>query len=224
MLPASFPGRSQGFDVEDVLTPAPAGHGYPPGQPQGGLHGFPPPAQQAYALPHPAPSYPYAVPADPLPLVLNQPQTIDFQGSVNALPDKKSGPPGWLTAAALMVSLVGGAVLAHRFVGKQAEALVMAAPAARVAPKPQAARPEPEEAPSDEPAPSKPAPRPEAELDAPAAPLAEPEVLAGAAGVPKGPAAATAKSSAKAASSKAKRGGKVAKRAAAKPQKHRGKR
>lgn len=223
MLPTPLPARPQGFDIEDVLTPAPAGHGYPPGQPRGGSRGFPPPGQQGYAPPPPEPSYPYAVPADP-PLVLNQPQTINFQGSVNALPDRKSGPPGWLTAAALMVSLVGGAVLAHRFVGKQAEALVMAAPTGRVVPTAQEARPEPEEAPSDVPAPSKPAPRPEAELDAPAAPLGEPEALAGAAGAAKGPAVATARSSAKVSSGKAKRGAKVAKRAAAKPQKHRGKR
>lgn len=84
------PAQPATFDVEDTMTPLPA-----PFRPQ-------PPTAYPMAPPVGAP-------------VLNQPQTIDFSGSVPALlPEKKSGPPGWLAGTLIVASLIGGGVLAHR--------------------------------------------------------------------------------------------------------------
>lgn len=163
------------------------------------------------------------------PLVLNQPQTIDFRGAVSAmLPDKKSGPPAWIAAILVMGSLVGGAVLAHRFVDGEAAALGAPPPAAhrksKAAEMPSTgAEPVAPSAPAaEQEGPSKLAPRPTTELDAETVPLAEePEPAKTSSGGGKG---AGSSPSAKAGKGgKAAKHGKPGKRAKKPVQKRRGK-
>jgi hypothetical protein len=77
--------------------------------------------------PRAMPPAPYPAPSFDPPLVLNQPQTMDFRDAVTALLPEKSGPPGWLVMVALVASLVGGAALAHRVTRGQV-AVALAAP------------------------------------------------------------------------------------------------
>jgi hypothetical protein len=54
---------------------------------------------------------------------------MDFSGAVTAfLPEKKSGPAGWLAVMLILVAMVGGAVLAHRFTRSQVAAALEAEP------------------------------------------------------------------------------------------------
>ncbi|MES1172446.1 MAG: protein kinase [Bacteroidota bacterium] len=102
------------FDIEDALTPAPMSAM----QPARG------PAFGAAVNPNRAmPPAPYPAPALDPPLVLNQPQTMDFRGSITALlPEKKGGPPGWLAMLFIVASLIGGAALGHRVTRSEVEA------------------------------------------------------------------------------------------------------
>ena len=226
------PVSPRGFDIEDALTPAPmtatgrarptmAGLGPPPLRPS--YPSGPPPGQSLFSSPSlPAP-FPYAAPSMEPPLVLNQPQTIDFRGAVTAmLPEKKSGPPGWIAAILVMMSMVGGAVLAHRFVGAEAAALAAPPPAVRSAAQPGREDDQDSPAPRESDGVPAPRPRPADELDAQAEPLDDgpPPAAAGGASKP-----ATATKSKVASNKAAKRGtGKAAKRTAAKTaQKRRGK-
>lgn len=121
------------FDIEDAVTPPPSAR--PVLGPGMGLRGSPPapyPMAPAFeATPPPA----YAPQSGPhhsghQPLLLKQPQTMDFNGAVTALiPEKKGGPPFWLGAILILSSLVGGAVAAHRVTGAQL-ATATAAPVA----------------------------------------------------------------------------------------------
>ena len=125
----------------------------------------------------PQPTYQYqaepAAPAAPLPRF--QPQMMDFSGSAT-LPEKSSGPPRWLAVAAIVASLAGGAVLAHRATEGQ-----MAAIAAFDEPRPAPARPTtldekslPPRAPAAEPSKEPAEPAPAAEALPPAEPTAAP--------------------------------------------------
>ena len=114
------------YDVGDMLTPPPPltshdggsliSHGYP-GIPMGApaSRGMPPQGYPGV----PSPSAP--------PPILSQPPTMDFSGAVSAfLPEQKGGPPSWLVLSALLVSLVGGAVLAHRVTSRDVAQLASA--------------------------------------------------------------------------------------------------
>jgi hypothetical protein len=223
--------RPRGFDIEDALTPAPmtASAGVPAFP--AGFGSGPPRGQSLFSPPRPSPSARgYAEP----PLVLNQPQTIDFRGAVTAmLPDKKSGPPTWIAAVLVLASLVGGAVLAHRFVDTEAAALATPPPVVHVegkrpnkgsdtspastgATSPSVSAPEHEGA-------SKLAPRPTTELDAEAVPLADEPGSAGAAPATKGGSAKGPGASSSAKPGKAAKHGKAAKRGKKTAQKRRGK-
>ena len=120
----------------------------------------------------PQPAYQYqaaqeAAPAAPLPRY--QPQMMDFSGSAT-LPEKSSGPPRWLAAIAIVGSLAGGAVLAHRATQGQMAAIT-AFDEAKSAPRPTTLDEKslPPRAPAAEPEPIK-----EAEEPAPAAAEAPP--------------------------------------------------
>ncbi len=115
VAPTPLP-QPRSFDIEDVLTP-------PPGRAFGG-DSWPSPSSAPF---RPLPPAPYPSPsADPEPLVLNQPQTIDFRDAVSALlPEKKGGPPGWLAMALILMAMVGGAALAHRATQADIAALTM---------------------------------------------------------------------------------------------------
>ena len=82
----------------------------------------------------PQPAY-QPEPAAPVPVPRYQPQMMDFSGSAT-LPEKSSGPPRWLAVIAVVGSLAGGAVLAHRATQGQ-----MAAMAALDEPRPVRTRP-----------------------------------------------------------------------------------
>jgi hypothetical protein len=221
------PPPPRGFDIEDVLTPAPnANSGHAPRR--AGFGGGPPPGQSVFAAPPPAASpYAYAAPAidSPLvpPLVLNQPQTIDFRGAVTAmLPEKKGGPSTWFSAVCLLVALTGGAALAHKFVSPQAAALAagpVVAPRSASAPVPAGVQPSSGD--DDEAkAPERPAPRPDSDLDAKVGSLDADTPAPTAVGAQR-TAPAASKAGGKSAPAKAKRGG--GKRASAKAaQKRRG--
>jgi len=88
----------------------------------------------------PQPAYQYqaeqAVPAAvPAPAPRFQPQMIDFSGSAT-LPEKSSGPPRWLAIAAIVGSLAGGAVLAHRVTEGQVATIVAFDESRRAHPRP----------------------------------------------------------------------------------------
>ena len=98
------PPQPSSFDIEDMLTP-------PPLSAPGAIPGNPGSAPAFRAMP-PAP---YPSPTFESPVVLNQPQTMDFRGAITSLlPEKKSGPPMWLGTVLIVGSLIGGAALARQ--------------------------------------------------------------------------------------------------------------
>ena len=80
------------------------GGGLPMGRPAPAAY-----SQQAAPAPYQAEPAPY----QSAPVPRYQPEMMDFSGSAT-LPEKSSGPPRWLAIIAVVGSLAGGAVLAHR--------------------------------------------------------------------------------------------------------------
>ena len=147
--PSSAMPPPASFDIEDALTP------HPMGAPGGG------PASASIF--RPLPPAPYPSPEADSPLVLMQPQTMDFSGAVAVLlPEKKGGPPIWLAAVLILGSTVAGVLVAHRTTHATVAALAIAEPMApreKMSSAPSAQRaapgvPTPREGPAGSPGPS----------------------------------------------------------------------
>jgi serine/threonine protein kinase len=99
------------FAIEDVLTPPPPALGRGPTPGAAGSFRSPPASYPSLTL---------EPPDAPIPLA--RPPTLDFSNAAAVLLPEKNGPPGWLSATMILLSLVGGAALAYRLTRSQVAA------------------------------------------------------------------------------------------------------